>query len=50
MFANLGGGLRNSIGRVKLMAQRNGSGQVFKMAGIAIAAVVGLWIVWGWIV
>ncbi|KAI5814139.1 hypothetical protein BZA77DRAFT_319682 [Pyronema omphalodes] len=48
VFANLGSGLRGSIGRVRVMGASGTKLSTLKLAGIIVGSVIGLWWIWGW--
>lgn len=49
VFENMGTSLGNTLGRVKVMAKKGGRMQTLKLAGMVMAGVFVLWLVWGWI-
>lgn len=48
VFASFNTSLKNSVGRVRLMAQTGGKVQVLRLAAMLVVGVVVLYLLWGW--
>ena len=49
VFANLHSSLKNSAGRVRLMAQTGGRVAVLRLAAMLVVAFTVLYLLWGWV-
>ena len=49
MFSSFNTSLKNSVGRVRLMAQSGGKMSTLRLAAILVGAGVVLYLVWGWL-
>ena len=48
VFASFNTSLKNSVGRVRLMAQTGGKVQILRLAAALVGGVVVLYLLWGW--
>jgi len=48
VFANFGTSLKNSIGRVQVMASNKSRVQIFKLSAITTGTVIFLYMAWTW--
>lgn len=49
MFSSFNTSIKNSVGRVRLMAQSGGKMSTLRMAAMIVGAVVVLYVIWGWL-
>ncbi|KAK6538937.1 hypothetical protein TWF694_010488 [Orbilia ellipsospora] len=48
-FSNMTTSVKNTANRLTRMAKNTSNIQIFRLAGMIIAGVIVLWIIWGWI-
>jgi blocked-early-in-transport protein 1 len=48
VFANFQSSLKQSVSRVRLMAQNSSNVQIVKLSASIVACLIVLWILWGW--
>jgi len=49
VFSSFNTSIKNSVGRVRLMAQSGGKMSTLRMAAMIVGAVVVLYVIWGWL-